>query len=270
LKLVEHTRDRMGLYAESASMARELLAACDRGHPNYAPVVAAMARLALGESLLLDLRIAEARRVLLAARHGASAAPWIAARAQLLLGRALDLEGDREGAQTHYLLAQATSDRDSRQRAAAGLGPRVTEAQARATPLLAEARRLREAGHAAAAAGAYREALRLWPGCDEAALRVAEDDLRHGRAATAREVLAVLADRDRPQPPWVRPWARLLLANAHDVAGDRGAAVQLYKFVLINSLGQDGVREAAERGLAQPFAVENARDAAPDSRNHPK
>src|SRR5262245_30077407 len=85
LKLAEHERARMGLYAESAQVYREVQAAVARGEPNYAPVVGLLARLGLGESLLLDLRLPEARRELLSIEDAASGSPALALRARQLL-----------------------------------------------------------------------------------------------------------------------------------------------------------------------------------------
>jgi hypothetical protein len=93
--LAEHRRDRLGLFAESAAVSRQVLASVERGRPNYSPLVGDMARLSLGEALLLDLRPGEAATTLRAVR-GAATEAWVV-RAQLLLGRAVELEGDRPG-----------------------------------------------------------------------------------------------------------------------------------------------------------------------------
>jgi tetratricopeptide (TPR) repeat protein len=256
LKLAEHECHRMGLYADSAAVAREILAACERGHPNYAPVVAAMARVALGEALLLDLRLAEARRVLLEAREAMPDAPWITAKGHLLLGRALELEGDRDGAEPHYRIAAGAADRDLRRQAEAALERPIPKEQVRATPFLAEGRRLRESGRSIEATRAYRDALQAWPRSREAALRVAEDELREGHVARARELAAAIAPDEELQPPWVRPWSALLRAHLDDVSGERGSAILEYKKVLEEPLGQEEVRSLAARGIAQPFHPE--------------
>lgn len=256
LKLAEHERDRMGLYAESAAGARQILRAAEAGHPNYAPVVGAMARIALGEALLLDLRLPEARRALLAAKDGAPDAAWIGPKARYLLGRSLELEGDREGALAHYRLAAAAGDRELKRRAQAALASPIPPREVHATALLAEARRLRETGHEHEAAELYREALSAWPDCQEAALRAAEEDLRQGRVDAARGALEDLSRERSPRPPWVRPWSWLLLARAHDLAGEREAAVKAYKKVWEAPLGQARLRELAAAGLERPYAPE--------------
>ncbi|HVR69291.1 MAG TPA: hypothetical protein VMT87_00485, partial [Vicinamibacteria bacterium] len=91
LKLAEHLRDRMGLYGESARVARGLMEAEERRPGGRRGAAAVMARVSLGESLLLDLRLDEARRVLLPAREGGPGAASSGQRARLLLGRALEL-----------------------------------------------------------------------------------------------------------------------------------------------------------------------------------
>ena len=93
LKLAQLLGEPMGLWAESAAVAREILATAEEGrHPNYQPVVAAMARVLLAEALLGDLRFEEAREAALGARSGAPGTPWVAERAERVLARCLDLE----------------------------------------------------------------------------------------------------------------------------------------------------------------------------------
>lgn len=258
LQLAEHERDRLGLYARSAAVAREVLEARERQAPNYAGVVAAMARLSLGESLLLDLRLAEARRALLEVKDGVPEAPWLAPKAHLLLGRSLELEGDRDGALVHYRLAAAAPDRELRRRARTAVASPIPAAEVRAAHPVAEARRLRESGRTRESAEAYREALAAWPDCQEAALRVAEEEMRRGHAGLAREALQRLASRERTSPPWVRVWSVLLLARLHDLAGEREAAVNAYKEVFEAPWGQAELREAAAAGLQRPYAAEGA------------
>ena len=65
LVLAEHLRDRLGAYAESAAVARRILGAGDAARPEAGAAALALARLSLGESLLLDLRPEEARHALL-------------------------------------------------------------------------------------------------------------------------------------------------------------------------------------------------------------
>jgi tetratricopeptide (TPR) repeat protein len=172
-----------------------------------------------------------------------------------LLGRALELEGDRDGARAHYERAQAGPDRELRKQAQAALRRPLPADEVRASHLIAEARRARERGDAADAADAYRQALRVWPRSQEAALRVAEDDLAHGRRAAATDALEDLArDRD-PEPPWVRPWSFLLRAEALDLEGERDAALDAYRKALADPHGQEDVKLRAAEGLRRPFTA---------------
>jgi hypothetical protein len=259
LKLAEHLRDRMGLYAESATVARELMESEERRKGRADGVAAAMARVSLGESLLLDLRLSDARQALLPVREGPAGAPELGQRARLLLGRALELEGDREGAEPHYRRAAAGPDRQLRKEAQTALArPRAVH-EVRALQLLAEARRLRERGRVEAATEAYRDAWQLWPRCQEAALRVAEDDIRQGRRDRAAELVDELTREDEPAPPWVRPWSWLLRGQLLDLSGERSAALAQYRRVLAEPHGQDELRERAAEGLRQPFVARPSR-----------
>jgi thioredoxin-like negative regulator of GroEL len=212
----------MGLYAESAQVYREVQAAVARGEPNYAPVVGLLARLGLGESLLLDLRLPEARRELLTLEDAASASPALALRAHQLLARGEELAADPAAA------------------------------------LLAQARRLREARDAHGAASAYRSALARSPRSAEAALGAAEDDLDHGRLDAARKALHGVEQLRSADPPWLEPWSWLLQARAHDLAGERASALAAYAKVRDAPLGRDDLRQAAAAGLAAPFLPSEA------------
>ena len=260
LKLAEHLRERMGLYGESADVARDLLRAGESGDPRYTGVAGAMARMALGEALLLDLRTAEARQELLAVRE-VPGAPPVAARARLLLGRSLELEGDRDGAMAHYRLAAQSSERPLKKEAEAALEKPMPGAQVRSWQLIAQARRLREANRRTDALEKYRLALRAWPASKEAALAVAEDDLRRARADEAAAVAGAVADADEVEPAWLSAWARLLLAQARDLDGQREAARKLYQQVVEAPCGQEELRLRAREGLRRPFVSENARAA---------
>jgi len=244
----------MGLYAESAQVARRLLEAEERRPAAERGAAAVLARISLGESLLQDLRLDEARRVLLPARDGAAGGAAAGQRARLLLGRALELEGDRDGALAHYQRAAAGPDRELRKRAHSALSHSLAADEVRALHLVAEARRARNGGRAQEAAALYRQALRLWPASREAALRVAEDDLHHGHGEAARGAIEELSrDRDAT-PPWVRPWSWLLRAELLDLAGERAAALDHYRKVLSDPHGQDELKQRAEEGLRRPFA----------------
>lgn len=78
LKLAEHLRDRLGLYAQSAAVAREVAVAADAGAPNHSTAAGTLAHIAEAEALVQDLRFAEARHVLESLRGGA-ALPRVAA-----------------------------------------------------------------------------------------------------------------------------------------------------------------------------------------------
>ncbi len=75
LKLAEHLRDRLGAYAESEAEARRMLRAGGGTAAEPGAAALALARLSLGESLLLDLRPEEARRVLLPLQEESPACP---------------------------------------------------------------------------------------------------------------------------------------------------------------------------------------------------
>jgi len=230
-----------------------VLATEEHGAGGAVRAAALLARVSLGESLLLDLRLDEARRVLLPARED-RALPAAGQRARLLLGRALELEGDRDGARGHYERAEAGGDRERRRQAHAALAHPLPAEEVRAFHLIAEARRARERGLAAKAADAYRQALRYAPRSQEAALRVAEDDLDHGRGHSAREAVEDLLRERAPEPPWVRPWSWLLRAEMFDLAGERAAALAEYRKVLADPHGQEELKERAAEGLRRPFA----------------
>ncbi|HWX24320.1 MAG TPA: tetratricopeptide repeat protein, partial [Vicinamibacteria bacterium] len=250
----------LGLYRESTVASQQIVAAAERGEPNYAPIVATMAQVYWGDALLEDLRFAEARSVLLRVKRGDPQASWIGPRAQFLLGRSLELEGDREGAVVHYQAAALSANREERRRAEAALSKSLSMAEVLGTGRLAQARRLREEGRLQEATAAFREALRLWPASEEAALRTAEADLDEGRAEAARGPLERLASAPQPRPPWVKPWSRLLLGRVKDLAGDREGAVREYKEVYENPYGHEELREGAAAGLKRPYVPPRRRD----------
>lgn len=259
LKLIEHLRDRMGLYKESADVARTLLERGRRGHPNYAGVSLALARLSLAESLLLDLRPSEARQELASlVGPGATEEARVTAKAHLLLGRSLELEGEGERARNHYRKAATSTDKEIRDRARAALSWPLSSEEARAWPLIAQARRLREQERVKESAEFYGRALLAWPDSAEAALRTAEEEIKRGHAESARRVVTRLARMEIHHPPWIGAWSRLLLARLHDLAGERGAALKVYQQVYEEPCGQDELREGAGEGLKRPFALEDA------------
>jgi hypothetical protein len=258
LKLAEHLRDRLGAYAESEAEARRMLRAgggTAAAEPGAAAL--ALARLSLGESLLLDLRPEDARHALVPLLDGAAGLPALTARARVLIGRSLELEGEREGAAVHYRAAAA--DRDSRKRAQAALAHPLTMAEVEGRQRLALARRAREDGRGEEAAARAREALAAWPASREAALLVAEEELRGGRAESAR--VPAIEEARADEPPWLVPWSRLLRARQADAKGDREAAVALYKDVYTHHCRRPELREAAADGLRTPFRPETPRAA---------
>lgn len=266
LKLAEHELKRMGLCAESAAHSREILADVERGLPNYQPVVGALARVSLGEALLCDLRTAEARRELLPVKDGSPEVPSLGAHAHLLLGRSLEWEGDGDGARAHYRLAAANGTGALKRQAQQALRDPLPAAAARALILVAEARRLREAGLTGESFAAYRRALAIWPENREAALRVAEQELEQGHVRAARKTLEQLAAQRSLDPPWLKPWAWLLLGRAHDLAGERDAALRAYRRVWEAPLGRAELKRAAAEGLETPYTPHAG---APQRTDHP-
>ena len=239
LRLAEHLRDRMGLYAESARVGRELLETAERGNPNYQGAALLQARVSLGESLLLDLRFADARRELLAVKDGGPELAPVVARARLLLGRCLESEGDREGAVAHYRRAAQAADREVRRQAEAALRTPMPAAEVEGLSLVAQARRLHEAGRQREAAEVYRRALayvaRLARG--GAAGRGGRDPARRSRArargggggtrgrTTAASLAAALGDA--AEGPAARPSsqrARAVAGIQESIGDDRWAA----------------------------------------------
>ncbi len=215
LRLAEHLRERLGLYAWSATVAHELRAAADRGEPNHSPAVGTLARIAEAEALALDLRFEEARRTI--AGLGAGDALVVAPRIRSVVERCRFGESDA---------VQLT---------------------------LSEARRLREGGRLGEAGAAYAEVLRLAPRNQEARLRVAEVDFSEGRIAKAERALRELAREDDVSPPWVRPWTQALLARTLMASQRQDEARQLYARVERRPGGVEELRSEAARALALAF-----------------
>jgi hypothetical protein len=214
LKLAQLLGEPMGLWAQSAAVAREIVDTADAGrHPNYQRVVAAMAQVLLAEALLGDLRFEEARAAALAARSGTPGAPWVTERAERVLARCLDLEC------------------------------RADSPEARAVSLLAQSRRLREQGDVPSAEAACRRAFQAFPASEEGRLCAARENLRQGRTAPARELArAVLGDEGAP---WLRPFARLVLARALEGEGEHARALDLYRRAWEEPLGREELRAEA-------------------------
>ncbi len=268
LKLTEQLRERMGLYGEAAGVARELIETGQAGHPNYTGVSAAMARLALGEALALDLRLDEARRELLLVPERLPEAPRVAARSRLLAGRCLELAGDREGARLLYRQAAGGGDRDQARRAETLLRQPIPASEVAGIQLTARARRLEEAGRSQEALPSWRRLREVSPQSREAALHVAEHELLHGQPDKARGAIVSIAAEEKLEPPWLEPWSRLLLGHLLDLEGSREAAVEQYKKVLERKVGQTGLATRAEIALRQPFSRSGARDSVPEKVMH--
>jgi hypothetical protein len=255
LKLAEHLRARMGLYKESADVARGILATGQKGHHSFTGTAVLLARLSLGESLLLDLRASEARKELLPlVEPETRATPAMVGMAHWLLGRSLELRGDPDGAKRHYRSAASGPDKEIRRRAQEALSSPLAAEEVRAWQLIAEARRLREAGHLAESTERFRRAAQQWPRSAEATLRTAEEEIDKGHGDRARAAVARLVQMEAPDPPWIAAWSRLLSARLHDLAGERDAALKVYKQVYDEPYGQDELRQAAREGLDRPFA----------------
>lgn len=269
LRLAEHLRARLGLYAESAALAGEIRTAAEGGRPNYGPVVAGLGRVLEAEAWLLDLQPpARAREAAQAALAAPLPAAW-RARAELALGQALERLGQRAAAEPRFRAAARDGDEPVRQRAERALEQPLGAREGEALRLLGEARRLRAAGAAGPSRELYRKALGLQPESCEARLRVAEEDLLSGRLEPARRRLEALLDEETPEPPWVVPWARLLSARLDDLAGRRAAALQGYNQVFKRPLGSPELKALAGEGLRQPWAPEAVVGPEPRRRNHP-
>jgi hypothetical protein len=247
LKLAELLR-KLGLFAESASVARQILDTAEAGRDrNYQPVVGTMARVLLGEALLGDLRFAEARAVASPACAGVPNASWVAPRADLVVGRSLELEGDFEAAREPYRRAAAAGDAAAKAQAREALAHPASAAETRAAWLLAKARRLREAGRDAEAEKRCIEAFQAFPANSEARLCAARQSLRADRPESAQALARAVLDGDAP--PWLRPEARLVLAAALERSGATDAALAEYRRVLQEPFASDRPRAAATAAI---------------------
>jgi len=216
LKLAQLLGEPMGLWAQSAAVARDIVATADAGrHPNYQPVVASMSRALLAEALLGDLRFGEAREAALGVRSGAPGPPWVRERAERVLARCLDLER------------------------------RAGSPEASALSLLAESRRRREEGDEPSAEALCLRAFQSLPTSDEGRLCAARESLRRGRPAAARALARAVLGGEGER--WLRPSARLVLARALESEGERAGALGLYRSAWEEPLGREALRaEAAE------------------------
>jgi len=232
LRLAEHLRDRLGLFDESARAYAEVSAAHAAGHPNYAPVVASLAALGQADARLRDLRLDDARRALEAV-DVASVPQLLAPRFELL--RRLD-----------------TAARDP-----------LTAPRARA-------RRLSEAGDRVAAGAAWRQVLALRPRDLEAAFHAGRDELEAGRLRAAGAALERVRRAESPEPAWLGPAARLLLARLREQEGRRTDAVALYKEVLMKPGGSEHRRREAAEALRRLSLPARPAASPPPWSEHPR
>jgi hypothetical protein len=250
LKLAELLRD-LGLFEESARVARVILTTAEEGrHPNYQPVVGAMARVVLGEALLLDLRTGPAREAALPATGGAPEAGWVGSRASLVVARSLDLEGAHAAALPHYRRAASGSDSASAARAREALDSPLTSRERLAWQRLARARRRLEEGRPWEVGVLCVDALRADPSNAEARVCTAQSRLHGGDLASARALLRSVVEDDGT-PMWIRPRARLTLARALEGEGKGDAALSLYKKVWEEPCGREALRAEAAAAIAR-------------------
>ena len=230
LKLSELLGAPMGLWGESASVARRILATAEEGrHPNYQPVVGAMARVLLAEALLGDLRFEEACAAARPAALDAPGAGWVGERARRVL-----------------------QDCD-------GLGREPGTARGRARSLLAQSRRLREKGEVPAAEAACLRAFQAFPASAEARLCAARESLRAGRPEAARALARAVQGAEDER--WLRPFASLALAGALEATGEREGALVAYRSAWEAPLGRPDLRAEASAGIARLDAGASLPDA---------
>jgi hypothetical protein len=249
LKLAEHQRERLGLYAESVATGRGILAALDRGEPNYAgPELRALAHLAVAEGLLGDGRAEQAEAEIALVPKAMATAPWAVHRLALVRGRIRELLGDARGAAGAYTLAAASPDDVLRERAEKA-GERVMDdTQRMSFKLACEARALRHQGLLPEAAAKYAAAHAGWPELAEAEVGVLERDVRaEVLSDRVRERLTALRDDAGASPPWVPAWASLILAELDARQGLRAAALASLRALQAAPVGQDWLKKEAAR-----------------------
>jgi hypothetical protein len=250
LKLAELLKD-LGLYEESSRVSRTILAiAEEKRHPNYQPVVGAMARVILGEARLLDMRPAAAREAALPAIAGVAEAGWVGPRASIVVGRGREREGDRAAALPHYRRAASGKDPATADAAREALSAPLTSRQRKAWQLLARARRLRGEARSTQARAPCLEALRADPSNPEARLCAAEVSLVEGGSSSPGALVRDLVE-NAEVPPWIRARARLTLARALEREGRPGAALSLYKKVWEEPSGRLALRAEAAKAVTR-------------------
>ncbi|MBN2369033.1 MAG: hypothetical protein JXO72_00930 [Vicinamibacteria bacterium] len=256
LKLAALLRDQLGRYADSVSVSREIIASVVGGHVNYAPIVAEMARLSMSEAFLRDHRFGEARQSLEELRTSFADRPVLRSRSQLLLGRCLEIEGDREAAMALYQQAASSPDPNIRDAARKASSQPLSSSETEVAHLIGDARRLAEAGRLQECMALYRRVHALDPEQDEALLSLAEEDLLARNANTARVFIDRVIGKKLLDPPWLRPWAHLLSGHAYDLAGKRQDAIHAYERVINKPLGRSDYHERAAAAIRQPFGLD--------------
>jgi hypothetical protein len=207
----------MGLWAESAAVARDIVATAEEGRrPNYQPVVAAMARVLLAEAQLGDLRFEEACATAGEAWADLPRDAW-RARAERVRARCLEV------------------------------GRSAASPEGRALVLLARARRLRERGDEGDAEATCLRAFQAYPASAEARLCAAQESLKAGRPGAARALAGSVLEREGE--PELRPLARLVLARANECVGDRKEALEYYRAAWDEPLGRAAVRAEAAAAI---------------------
>jgi tetratricopeptide (TPR) repeat protein len=218
LKLAQLLAEPMGQWAESAAVARDILATAEAGrHPNYQPVVGAMARALLAKALLGDLRFGEACAAARAVPSSVPGAAWVGQQAQRVLARCRELDA------------------------------RAGSAEASALALLARSRRLREEGEEAEAEAACVEAFRAFPALAEARVCAARESLREGRPEAAFALAR--AALDGREDAGLRPSAHLAIARALEAEGKAKEALSHYLRVWDEPLGREGLRAEAAAAI---------------------
>jgi tetratricopeptide (TPR) repeat protein len=249
LKLAELLRAPLGLYEDSAAVARTILRTAEEHlHPNYQPVVAAMARVLLGEALLGQRLYAQAREAAAPACTWTAGATWVAPRAELVVGRSLEMEGEADAARAHYERAAAALDPSAARRAQLALAHPVTPGERRADRFLREAQSQRSAGRPEEAEALCLEAFRAFPADSSARLCAGRASLRAGRAEAARTLARAVLD-DEDAPPHLRPQAWLLLGAASEKDHDPRAAVLWYRRAWDEPYGRAALRAEAARAI---------------------
>jgi tetratricopeptide (TPR) repeat protein len=247
LKLADYLDEPLGLFDESAAVAREILAAVERGdRPNYQPIVGSMARVLLGEALLGQGRFAEARAAAAPACSSATRAAWVVPRAEIVVARSLEMQGRLDAAERHYRLAAAGGNAAAARRAREALDKPASSAERAAAALLAEARRLRGASRDEEALARCMDAFRAFPSGPEGRLCAARNSLDAGNAAAARSLARAVLDGDGPD--WLRPQAQLLLGEALERLGDKGALDE-YERAWSQPYGRPALRLEAAAGI---------------------